>query len=85
MGLSYGVNEKFSLKVVLPYKQIRANTQLGLHRVEIENQSLGDTIAMGRYVVLPMKDYGFQLSLGGGVKLPTGTFALRSGVYLVCA
>ncbi len=28
---------------------------------------------MGRYVVLPMHDYGFQLSLGGGIKLPTGS------------
>jgi hypothetical protein len=30
-------------------------------------------IIMGRYVVLPMKKSGYQLSIGGGVKLPTGS------------
>ncbi len=73
LGLIYGINDKFDIKVIVPYKHIDATAQLGMNDVAIDNKGVGDIIVMGKYVVLPMKDYGFQLSLGAGVKLPTGS------------
>lgn len=73
LGLRYGLSENFALRVVMPYKSIEATAKLGPNDVAIDNNGIGDIIIMGRYVVLPMKKYGFQLSLGGGVKLPTGS------------
>jgi len=73
LGIIYGVSDNFDVKVIIPYKQIDATAQLGMNNVAIDNKGLGDIIVMGRYVVLPMNDYGFQLSIGGGIKLPTGS------------
>ncbi|MCD6190064.1 MAG: transporter [Sulfurimonas sp.] len=71
--LKYGVSKNFDIRVVLPYKQIDATAQLGPNSVAIDNKGIGDVIVMGRYVVLPMAEYGYQLSIGAGVKLPTGS------------
>ena len=71
--LKYGVSKNFDIRVVLPYKQIDATAQLGPNDVAIDNKGIGDVIVMGRYVVLPMAEYGYQLSIGAGVKLPTGS------------
>ena len=73
LGLRYGVSKNFCLRVVIPYKQIEATAKIGPNSVAIDNKGIGDIIVMGRYVLLPMAEYGFQLSLGGGVKLPTGS------------
>ena len=73
LALRYGVSNNFDLRVAIPYKQIEATAKLGANDVAIDNIGIGDIVIMGRYVVLPMKDYGFQLSVGGGVKLPTGS------------
>jgi len=72
-GLLYGVSNNADIKVMLPYKKIEATAQLGPNDVEIDNSGLGDIVIMGRYVLLPMKEYGFQLSIGAGIKLPTGS------------
>jgi len=73
LGLVYGVTDKFDVKIMLPYKSIEATANLGPNDVAIDNNGIGDVVLMGRYVVLPMKEYGFQLSLGAGVKFPTGS------------
>jgi len=73
VALRYGVSKNFDLRVALPYKQIDATAQLGSNGVAIDNKGIGDMIVMGRYVVLPMAKYGYQLSIGAGVKLPTGS------------
>lgn len=73
LAIGYGVSDKFDVKVIMPYKSIDATANLGPNDVAIDNSGIGDIIFMGRYVVLPMKDYGFQLSLGAGVKFPTGS------------
>jgi len=73
LGFIYGVNDYFDLKVITPYKSIKATANLGSNNVAIDNNGIGDIIVMGRYVVLPMSEYGFQLSVGAGVKLPTGS------------
>ncbi|QOP46776.1 transporter [Sulfurimonas paralvinellae] len=69
----YGVSKNFDVRVVLPYKHIEATAKLGPNDVAIDNQGVGDMVVMGRYVVLPMKEYGYQVSVGAGVKLPTGS------------
>ena len=73
LALRYGVNKNFDVRVVLPYKQLDASAKLGSNSVAIDNKGIGDMIVMGKYVVLPMAEYGYQLSIGGGVKLPTGS------------
>ena len=73
LALIYGVSDRTSIKVVLPYKQIKATAKLASNDVAIDNNGIGDLVIMGRYSVLQMADYGFALSLGGGVKLPTGS------------
>jgi len=73
LGLVYGVEDNFDIRVALPYKDIEATAKLGQHSVAIDNSGIGDMVIMGRYVALPMKDNGYQLSIGGGVKLPTGS------------
>ncbi|MEA3330212.1 MAG: transporter [Campylobacterota bacterium] len=73
LGLRYGVSKNLELRVMLPYKQIDATAKLGPNDVAIDNSGIGDIVVMGRYVALPAKDYGFQLSIGAGIKLPTGS------------
>ena len=72
-ALRYGIANDLDIRVVLPYKQIDATAQLGPNDVAIDNSGIGDMVVMGRYVLLPMKEYGFQLSIGAGLKLPTGS------------
>ena len=73
LALRYGVSKNFDVRVALPYKQINATAKLGPNSVAIDNKGIGDMVVMGRYVVLPMKEYGYQLSVGAGIKLPTGS------------
>ena len=73
LGLVYGVTDKFDVKIAMPYKSIKATAKLGSNGVEVDNGGIGDIVVMARYVMLPMKEYGLQLSLGAGVKLPTGS------------
>ena len=73
LGLVYGVKDNFDIKVALPYKDIKATAKLGQNGVAIDNNGIGDMVIMGRYVVVPMQESSYQLSIGGGVKLPTGS------------
>lgn len=70
--LRYGISKNFDVRVALPYKQINATAKLGPNDVAIDNKGIGDMVVMGRYVMLPMAEYGYQLAIGAGVKLPTG-------------
>ena len=73
LALRYGVSKNFDIRVALPYKHIDATAKLGPNNVAIDNKGIGDMVVMGRYVILPMAEYGYQLSVGVGVKLPTGS------------
>lgn len=73
LELMYGLNDTTSVGVILPYKSIEATAKLGPNNVSIDNSGIGDLIVIARHVILPMSDYGFQLSLDGGIKLPTGS------------
>lgn len=72
IGLHYGLNKKTTMSVIVPYKNIKAEAVLGTNSVEIDNRGLGDIILAARCVLLPMNMYGYQLSIDGGVKIPTG-------------
>lgn len=73
VGLKYGLSNETSLGLIIPYKDIQATAKLGVNDVAIDNKGLGDIIVMLRHIIMPMSSYGFQISLDGGVKLPTGT------------
>ncbi|MDD5373694.1 MAG: transporter [Sulfurimonas sp.] len=73
IGLNYGLNATTTVGAIIPYKNIEATAQLGTNAVAIDNEGLGDIILVARHLILPMSEYGFQLSLDGGVKLPTGS------------
>lgn len=72
-GLKYGVTKGMDITMILPYKKIDANAKLGANNIAIDNSGIGDAIIMGRYVAIPMSEYGFQVSVGAGLKLPTGS------------
>ena len=71
--LRYGVSKNFDLKVALPYKQIDSSANFGKNKVAIDNKGIGDMLLMARYVVLPLSTYGYQVAVGAGIKLPTGS------------
>ncbi|MCI0500555.1 MAG: transporter [Epsilonproteobacteria bacterium] len=73
LKLNYGVTKTTTLGAIIPYKSIEATAKLGANDVAIDNSGVGDVILVARHVLLPMSEYGFQLSLDGGVKLPTGS------------
>lgn len=73
LGLRYGVVKNADITVMVPYKQIKATAKLGSNDVEIDNSGIGDIVVMGKYVILPMSTYGYQVSIGAGIKLPTGS------------
>ena len=73
LGFKYGVTDNLNLGIMIPYKDIHATASLMGNGVEVDNKGLGDIIVMGRYALLPMKEYGFGLSLDAGMKLPTGS------------
>ncbi len=73
LKLNYGVTKTTTLGAIVPYKNIEATAKLGANDVAIDNSGVGDLILVARHVLLPMSEYGFQLSLDGGVKLPTGS------------
>ncbi|WP_292655387.1 transporter [Nitratifractor sp.] len=71
LALRYGIAKDTDLRLVIPYKQIRATAQLGPNDVAIDNAGIGDVIVMGKYRFY--NDHGYQLAVGAGVKLPTGS------------
>ncbi len=73
LGLNYGLSTTTTIGAIIPYKSIEATAKLGTNAVAIDNEGLGDIILVARHLILPMSEYGFQLSLDGRVKLPTGS------------
>lgn len=76
LGLVYGISDKTSIKLVVPYKDFHAEANLPTTAgfpVEIDNKGLGDVIVMLRHQLISMEDSGYALSIGGGVKFATGS------------
>lgn len=73
IGLNYGLSEKTSLGLIVPYKNMEASAMLGTNDVAIDNNGIGDVVIAARHVLLPMDQYGYQIALDGAIKLPTGS------------
>lgn len=73
LGLRYGVAKNSDIMIMIPYKQIDATAQLGPNGVAIDNSGIGDIVVMGKYAFMSMQEYGYQVAVDGGVKLPTGS------------
>lgn len=73
LAFRYGIVKNSDIRVVIPYKQIKATAKLGPNDVAIDNSGVGDVVVVGKYVVMPMAKYGYQVAVEAGVKLPTGT------------
>ena len=79
LGIKYGLAKDLDLKVAIPYKRFNAkavlpNKSLPANMqfpVEIDNEGLGDIALIFRYQI--MNKHDFALSIGGGIKLPTGS------------
>lgn len=73
IGLNYGLSEKTSFGLIVPYKNMEASAMLGTNDVAIDNHGIGDITVAARHVLLPMDQYGYQIALDGAIKLPTGS------------
>ncbi len=73
LGLRYGIAKNADITLMVPYKQIEATAKLGPNDVAIDNSGIGDIIIMGKYVLMSLATYGYQFSIGAGLKLPTGS------------
>lgn len=76
LGLVYGISDTTNIRVVLPYKDFHAEANLPTTAgfpVEIDNKGIGDSVVMLRHQILTMKEYGYAISVGVGIKLPTGS------------
>jgi hypothetical protein len=76
LALIYGITDKTSIRVVVPYKDFHAEAHLPTTAgfpVEIDNKGLGDIVVMLKHQLISMKDSGYALSIGAGLKLPTGS------------
>ena len=71
LKLNYGLTKTTTLGLIVPYKNIEATATLGTNAVAIDNSGVGDIILVARNVV--MNEGDLQLSLDGGIKLPTGS------------
>jgi len=76
LGLIYGITDKTTIRAVIPYKDFHAEASLPTTAgfpVEIDNKGLGDIVVMLKHQIISMKDNDFALSIGVGVKFPTGS------------
>lgn len=72
MILRYGLSKRSDVRLVIPYKNLKAKAKLGPNNVEIDNKGIGDLLLIGKYILMPMQKYGYQLSIEAGIKFPTG-------------
>jgi len=81
LEFEYGIVEGVSLLVVLPYSDRSRETEVTdsetgeKELITFKGKGIGDVILLGKYqVITPSIFTPFGLSLGGGAKLPTGSF-----------
>ena len=71
LALRYGIAKDMDIRIVMPYKQIKATAKLGLNDVAIDNSGISDILMMGKYRFYNQN--GYQLAIGAGVKFPSGS------------
>ena len=75
--LDYGVSERFTISVLVPYVEKRQQTNRFDQRI---SNGVGDVALFGRYeAIVPDTGKGPSLALGLGVKFPTGDIEQPGG------
>ncbi|MGB5847749.1 MAG: hypothetical protein WBH40_04620 [Ignavibacteriaceae bacterium] len=81
LEIEYGLVEKVSVLLILPYSNRSRETTVtntetnGTEVITFTGNGFGDIIILGKYeVITPSILSPFGLALGGGAKLPTGSF-----------
>jgi hypothetical protein len=84
MGIRYGLFDDFDIRAMIPFhfkgvkRRARTGTPNETTRTDY-NEGLGDIVLMGRYGLLTQrKGDPFSLSVGAGLKLPTGNSDLQN-------
>ncbi len=72
LALRYGFLKGMDLTLAIPYKDFKATAKLGVNDVVVDNKGLGDIVVMANKSLATIKDNGYSLSAGVGIKLPTG-------------
>jgi hypothetical protein len=84
LALSYGISRRISASAVVPFvwkKKVLESERLGTS-VESKSHGFGDVTTMIRFSLLPRDFVNFrEVSIGLGVKIPTGSTHQRSYGY----
>lgn len=77
----YGLSERISLLAVANYSirerniSVRSSSDNSTDKVQFKSNGLGDLIILGKYEIIRATiTEPFSMSLGGGAKLPTGSY-----------
>jgi hypothetical protein len=81
LEIEYGLSERISLLLVANYSirerniSVRNSTNNSIDKVEFKSDGFGDLIFLGKYEIIRATiTEPFSFSLGGGAKLPTGSY-----------
>lgn len=84
LGIRYGLFDNFDVRAMIPFhfKGVKRRAAVGKPAETTRtdyNEGLGDIVLMGRYGLLTQrKGDPFSLSIGAGIKLPTGDSDLKN-------
>ncbi|KAA3617713.1 MAG: transporter [Calditrichaeota bacterium] len=83
--ISYGINERVSATIILPYVQLSQTALFG-SREEISSNGFGDILVMSKYNIVTSDIANQrQFAVGYGLKLPTGKSKIRGQTGVVLA
>jgi len=73
-ALGYGINERWAVFGILPYRDIDLDLNVGNQRINRNNKQLGDLTVFARYIAYQKNQQGktFRVAPFLGLKLPTG-------------
>ncbi len=70
IALRYGLGNGMDMMAVIPHKHMQAKANSGA--IEIDHSGLGDIVLMVNKSIANEQQDGYKLSLGAGIKFPTG-------------
>ncbi len=85
IDISYGINDRFSATLILPYVQLSQTARFGSQGETIKS-GIGDILAMVKYNIITsnIADQR-QLAIGYGLKFPSGKSDIRGDLGIVLA
>lgn len=82
-GLTSRISLAFSSSLIEQERNINIESGVGEN---LQTQGLGDLLLTGRYTAIPFSiAHRFSLTLGAGIKIPTGTSTLKNNNLLISA